>query len=267
MTLARLITRTLARHRGLLGGMAAVLAGFQVMLVVIGANLQREGLFNQLAAMIPPSFQAAIGGGLIASFGGLVAFGFFHPVVVLALAVAAAYLASELAGDVEEGLVDLIAARPVARGVLVARSALASAMATAAIVVLMLVANRAATLLYTPAGIAPPGFTPLVKLAANLLAVTWCCGAAGLALAALARKRATAAGSAALVFISLYLVDFAATWWTPARQFGRLTPFHYYDEMPIMLGTHDPTQDIVILLGASAVFVLCGYLAYARRDL
>ena len=54
MTLARLTARSLARHKGLLAGMGAVLAGFQLILVVVGANLQREGLFSQVAALIPP---------------------------------------------------------------------------------------------------------------------------------------------------------------------------------------------------------------------
>ena len=217
--------------------------------------------------MIPSSFQAALGGSLIASFGGLVAFGFFHPVVVLALAVAAAHLAGELAADVEDGLVDLIAARPVPRGLLVARSAIAPAAATAAIVVLMLAANRVATLLGTPSGTDAPAFGPMVALGGNLLAVTWCCGAVGLAVAALARRRATATGTAALIFVTLYLVNFAAAWWSPLRPAARLAPFHYFDAMPVLLGAHDPTGDILLLLTASAAFVLCGWLAYRRRDL
>lgn len=265
--LARLTARTLARHRGLLAGMAAVLAGFQVMLVVIGVNLQREGLFSQLAAIIPPSFLASLGGGMIASFGGLVAFGFFHPVVVLALAVGAAYLAAELAGDVEDGLVDVIAARPVSRRVLVARAALATAVAAAAVIVLMLAANRGTTLLYAPAGSPAPRSAGLLWLSVNLLAVTWCCGAVGLAIAAVARRRATAAGAAALAFVSLYLLNFAAPWWAPARPFARVAPFHYFDATPIVLGTHDPTRDIAILLAASVVFTMMGFVAYERRDL
>ena len=264
--LAALTARSVARHKGLVAGMAVVLAGFQVLLVAIGASLQREGLFSQLSAIIPPTFQAAFGGGLIASFGGLVAFGFFHPVPVLALAVGAAYLASELAGDVEEGLVDLIAARPVSRALLVTRSVLATAGMSAALIALMLAANRGATILFAPGGTTArtPG---LFLLALNLLAVTWCCGAAGLAIAALMRKRSTATGGAALVFIALYLLNFAAAWWAPARPFARLAPFHYYDAMPIMLGTHDPTRDVALLLIASAVFTAAAYSVYGRRDL
>ena len=265
--LARLTARTLARHKGLIAGMASVLVGFQALLVVIGANLQREGLFSQFSAIIPANVQGAFGGAAIASFGGLVAFGFFHPVVVLALGVGSAYLAAELAGDVEDGLVDLIAARPVWRGVLVARAGLAVVLVASGLCLLMLIGNRVATLAYA-AGASPlPALRPLVKLAANLLAVTLCCGAGGLAIASMSRRRATAAGAAAILMISMYLVNFAAAWWRPARPFARLTPFHYFDAMPVMLGSHDPTGDIGVLLTAAAVLAACGYLVYRRRDL
>jgi len=263
--IARLTIRTLARHKGLIAGMAAVLAGFQVLLVVIAANLQREGLFSQLAALVPSNIQAALGGSLIASFGGLLAFGFFHPVVVLGLAVGASYLGSELAGDVETGLVDLVAARPVPRAALVARTLVAIVAASTTIVGLMVVASRASALAVGGAADTPVSAT--VALAVNLLAVTWCCGAAGLAIAAVTRSRAAAAGAAALVFISTYLVNFAAAWWRPARFAARFTPFHYFDAMPIVLGTHDPARDILVLLSASALLVVAALVSYQRRDL
>ena len=62
-----LTLRTLARHKALIAGLGGVLAGFQVMLVVIGGNLQREGLFSQLGALIPSNFLASLGGTTIAS--------------------------------------------------------------------------------------------------------------------------------------------------------------------------------------------------------
>lgn len=262
-----LTARTLARHGWLIAGMAAVLAGFQVLLVVIGANVQRQGIFTQINAFVPASLQTAFGGGLLASFGGFVTLGFFHPVVVLALAIGAGYVAGELAGDVEEGLVDLLAARPVPRGVLVTRAALAMLLPAAGTVALMLAASRIATTLNAPAGTPVPPAAALTWLAANVLAVTWCCGAIGLVLASALRRRTTAAGAAAILFVSLYLLDFAATWWAPARPFARLAPFHYFDPMPIMTGTHDPTRHIAGLLAATTVLAAVAFVVYQRRDL
>ena len=66
----------------------------------------------------------SLGRRLFASFGGTVALGFFHPVVMLSLSCAAIYMASEPAGEVDEGLVDLVVARPVPRHLMVTRSAI-----------------------------------------------------------------------------------------------------------------------------------------------
>jgi hypothetical protein len=212
-------------------------------------------------------FLEAFGGSIVASFGGLSAFGFFHPVVVLTLCCGAIYLASELAGDVDEGLVDLIAARPVPRSLIVTRSAVVSAGVTALIVALMFAANRAALAAFAPSGSQPPRTTAMLWVSANLLVLAWCLGAAGLALAGHVRRRATGVGAIALSAVVLYLLHFAAASWAPARPFALASPFHYYEGMRIMIGMHDPRPDIAVLLAATVALWGCAYALYGRRDL
>jgi ABC-type transport system involved in multi-copper enzyme maturation permease subunit len=265
--LAALAWRSLSRHRGLIAGLTGVLGGFQVLLVIIGANLQREGLFSQLAAIVPPSIQQALGGAVVASFHGLVTFGFFHPIVMLSLACGAIYLASELTGDIEEGLVDLTAARPVPRHLFVTRSVLVLLTTTLIVVGVMLIASRGSVAIFGPPGMPPLPRANQAWLAGNLLAVVWCCGAGGLAVAAAGRRRAAAAAGVGLATVFMYLLHFAAVSWPPARPLDQLSPFHYYDGMQVMLGLTDPRGDILILLAASAVMTGFAYVAYARRDL
>jgi hypothetical protein len=266
MMLDALVRRSLMRHAGLLAGLAAVLSAFQVLLVLIGRNLQREGLFAQLAAIVPPFIQEVIGGA-DGSFGGLVAFGFFHPVVIIALTFSGIYLASELAGEVEDGLVDIVVARPVPRRLMVTRSALVTSGATTAVVASMLVANRAAVAWLAPPGVPAPLTSRLMWVALNLLAVVWCFAAASLALAAHARRRAFAAGVIGLAMVCLYLLQFAAAAWAPARPLARISPFHYYEGMRTVLGLNDARPDIIALLFAAALMAGWAYVAYARRDL
>jgi hypothetical protein len=265
--LVALVGRSLRRHIGLIAGLATVLPAFQVLLVVIARNLQRDGLFSQFSALVPPVFLEAFGGPVIASFSGLSAFGFFHPVVVLTLCCGAIYLASELAGDVEEGLVDLIAVRPVPRYLIVTRSAVVSGGVTTLIVALMFAANRAALTGFAPSGSPPAPMTAMVWVAANLFAVVWCFGAAGLALAGHVRRRATAVGAIGLSAVVLYLLHFVAASWAPARPYALASPFHYYEGMRTVIGMHDPRPDIVVLLAASLALMGCGYVLYGRRDL
>jgi hypothetical protein len=139
--------------------------------------------------------------------------------------------------------------------------------ATAIVVTSMLAANRSAVAWLAPPGVPVPLTSGLMWVALNLLAVVWCFAAASLALAAHARRRSLAAGVIGLAMVSLYLLQFAAAAWPPARSLGRISPFHYYEGMRTLLGLHDARPDIVGLLVAAAAMSGWAYAAYARRDL
>jgi len=262
-----LMRRSFARHRALGAGLAGVLAGFQFLLVLIAVNLERQGLFSQLGAFMPPFIQEALGGVLVASFTGTIALGFFHPVVMLALTCGTVYVASEPAGEVEHGLVDLVVARPVPRHLIVTRSLLVSVAMSAGIVALMLAANDIAVRLF-----APPGTPVLVQrrllwVALNLLSVIWCFSAAALAMAGHARRRGSAAGVIALVAVFLYLLQFAAAAWHALRPAARLSPFHYYEPMPVLLSGTPPIPNVAGLLLTAAVLLITAQVLYSSRDL
>jgi hypothetical protein len=262
-----LVRRSLARHRALILGLGGLLSGFQFLLVAVATSYQEQGLFTQVSALVPAFVQEALGGMLLASFAGSAALGFFHPVVMLALSCAAIYVASEPAGEVEHGLVDLIAARPVPRHVIITRSAIVYAGAAGTIVALMFVANETAVRLMAPSGVALIARTRLLWVAANLLGVVWCLGAGGLAFAAGARRRGAAAGTMALIAVFLYLLHFAAAAWARLRPAARISPFHYYESMPTLLGASQPVRNIVGLLIATAILIAVAQVVYSRRDL
>jgi ABC-type transport system involved in multi-copper enzyme maturation permease subunit len=262
-----LVRRSLSRHRALIAGLAALLSGFQFLLVVVATNLQRQGLFAQAAALMPPFVQEALGGLTIATFTGTIALGFFHPVVMLALTCATIYLASEPAGEVEHGLVDLVLARPVPRHLVVTRSLVVCLAVSTGIVALMFVANDLSVRLFAPRGTLVLSQRRLLWVGWNLLCVVWCFSAAALVMAARARRRGTAAGTTALAAVLLYLLHFAAAAWRPLRPAARVSPFHYYDAMPTLLGSTAPWQNIAGLLIATAILVVIAQVLYSQRDL
>ena len=266
MIFITLVRRSFARHWALVAGLTVLLSGFQFLLVTVAASLQRDGLYSQLAALVPPFIQEAMGGAFSATFGGTIALGFFHPVVMLSLSCAAIYIASEPAGEVEDGLVDLVVARPVPRRLVVTRSAFVYASLTAFIVLLMFLANRTALRWLAPPGAEVPA-SRLWWVALNLLAVVWCFGAAALALGARMRRRAAAAGGVALGAVFLYLLQFAAAAWAPLRPFGRISPFHYYEALRTLLGLGTPVRDIALLLSVSMALLAAAYASYLHRDL
>ena len=262
-----LLGRSLARHRALVIALAGLLSAFQILDVVVAHNLQANGLYAQFSALVPAFIQEAMGGVLVGSFTGAIALGFAHPLVMLSLSCVAIYLASEPAGEVEEGLVDLVVARPVPRLLIVVRSALVYALCTAAVAAAMFATSRAAVQWISPATAAAVPPLRLAWIAANLLAIVWCFGAAALAMAAYVRERMRAVGTIALVAVFLYLLQFGAAAWAPLRPFARISPFRYYDPMQTLLGTSTPVANIIGLLTTSVVLVGLAYALYMRRDL
>ena len=118
---------------------AGILALFQMLLVVIATSLQQARSFDLMSALMPLSMQQSLGPGalMLASFAGMVTFGYFHPIVVLAVIQVGIYAATEPAGEIEWGLFDLELARPVPRGAIVTRSLLVALGVTAATVCAM----------------------------------------------------------------------------------------------------------------------------------
>ena len=267
MTFVVLLARSLARHRALVFSMAALLSAFQILDVVIAYHLQEGGVYGQFASLVPAFIQEAMGGVLVGSFAGAIALGFTHPLVMLSLSCVAIYVASEPAGEIEDGLVDLVVARPVPRSLIVTRSTVAYIVSTAAIVTTMLVTNRVAVGFISPATARALPVVRLAWLAANLLAIVWSFGAAAMVMAAHVRQRMRAVGTVAIVAVFLYLLQFGAAAWAPLRPFARVSPFHYYEPMQILLGKIRPVTYLAGLTATTIALLAVAYDRYARRDL
>lgn len=91
---------------------------------------------------------------------------------------------------------------------------------TAAVAAAMSVATWAGLSTLAPPGAAWPRAGTIPTLAVHLTVVTWCFGALALAVAVRARRRGTALSSVAFTAVLLYLIDYVARSWTPARPFG-----------------------------------------------
>lgn len=266
--LLALVGRSLSRARFLLLGLATLLGGFQLMIVVIAAEIQRTGTFNVLAALLPQFVQSLVGGLVFGSFAGLATLGFVHPIVVLVLVEAAIFLASEPAWEVEAGIVDLTMARPVPRGVLVTRTVLVAFGATAALLALMVGAMRLSLHGLAPAGVLWPPLRTQALLALNLMAVAWWFAALSLLVASFVRRRSIAIGGTGLVAVTLYLFHLVAEMSASLHRYRPFTPFHYFNSLLLVRGSSQewPT-DVALLLGTAAVLCLAAWRAYATRDL
>jgi ABC-type transport system involved in multi-copper enzyme maturation permease subunit len=269
MMLSALLQRSLSRVAPMILGLSLLVTGLQVLIVMVARSQHEARSFDVIAQLAPRFIQQQFGNSLSAflSFGGMVTFAYFDPVVLLMIAVLAAFIASELAGDIEVGHVDLLLARAVPRYAVVTRSLLAMMIVPAIIAAVMVLAGYTALLLLTPAGAEWPAATSIADLAMHLVVLGWCFGAVGLAASAFLRRRLTAAGTVGIAAVFLYLLEFLGNAWEPAKWAAVLSPFHYVHGAGILAGQENSMLDYTVLGAATVVATAIAYWRYSARDL
>lgn len=267
--LAALFRRSLAQSSRILLGVMALLVGFQLLIVIQASSYQQSQSFGRIAELMPGYLMRGLGNMalLLISFPGMVTAGYFHPVIVVMLALLAIYLATEPAQEVETGLVDLVLARAIPRHHLVTRSLLLMVFVVAMSTLAMGGGTWVGLRLFADPGWDWPPATTLASLLAHLGAVACCLGALGLAVAAGARRRNVAFGLVAFTAVVLYLVAFLALSWAPARLVAWLSPFYYYPAVAILAGVAPRWTNLLVLMSATSVLVAVAYWRFDRRDL
>ena len=196
----------------------------------------------------------------------MVTLGYFEPVPVLMLVLFTAYVASEPAGEVESGLVDLVLARPIGRHVIVTRTVLVMVLLPAAIVGAMTLALIAGLSWLAPPGAAWPDAGTVGLFIVYLLAIVWCFGAIALAVASRARRRAAAILPVAVAAVALYLLETLGDAWKPAEALGVLSPFNYFPGAAVLEGRANVAMDLSILGAVTLAATFVAYWQFSRRD-
>ena len=261
-----LVGRSLRRIAPLWLGLAILLAAFQFALVAVAASYEEAGSFSRLA-MVLPAFARGAFGAAVSSFAGMTTVGYFEPLIITLLAQFAIYVATEPAGEIEWGLVDVVLARPLPRHWIVTRTLVVMATSTLALALTMGIATWLGLHALAPPGSRWPEPLIVLTLIAHLVMVAWCFGAPALAAAAWARRRASAQGPIAIAAVALYLVDFLGTWWEPVRRFGRLSPFYYYQGSAIVEGKAHTLINLSVLGAVTIAASALAYWQFGRRDL
>ena len=267
--LPALMRRSAVQARFVLLGSLGLLAGLQVVIVGQASALEEAHGFSRMAELVPAFLQRGLGNKsfLLVTFKGTVAFGYFHPVVATLVAVLAIYFVTELAHEVESGLVDVTLARSVPRHVVVTRSLLLATGAVAGAMVLMAAGTQMGLRLFGSPEFDPPSAAVNARLLLHLAGVGWCFAGFGLAVAAGARRWNTAFTAATLTAVLMYLLDFLAIGWPLLRPIAWISPFHYYPALSILSGDAPEWRNLVVLLSAAAGFSAYGYWRFSRRDL
>jgi ABC-2 type transport system permease protein len=261
-----LISRTIRRSVVMLSAFAALLALFQVSLVATAASFEDGQNFDRLAGLAPAFIQQFLGSALT-SFAGMTSVSFYEPLILIVIVQVAIYLATEPAGDVESGLVDLLLARPVPRHRLVTRSLLTMSGASIGLPLVMVASLWICLRWLAPAGARWPDTRTIGDLMAHLTAVAWCFGGIALAAASFARRRGAAQSAVGVTAVALYFLDFVGDAWSRAGWAAPLSPFHYFHGARILAGTAHSSRELGLLLTLGGLAVVVAYWRFQRRDL
>lgn len=261
-----LLVRSLGRVRAAFIAIAFVLFGFEVALIAVAASISTSGAFERLDQIVPSAFRSALGPALT-SFGGMAMIGYFDMIILMMVLVWGVYVATEPAGEVEGGLVDLVLARPVPRHQLVTRSLAMTFGSSLALTLAMGLGTLLGLAFFTPEGTEWPATRTWLLMMAHLTVLCWSFGAAAVAVSGWMRRRAAALTVVALAAAVLYLLDFLAMWWAPMEWVAVLTPFHYFRGGPLLAGTTEPARDLAVLGLVTAAGSVVAYWQFSRRDL
>jgi len=255
--------------RAILIGVSLVLAGFQFLLTQVAVFLMRSQAFGVLSSLVPDFMRSLAGPSMLAfmSFTGVVSLGYFHPIVIATLIGLTIAIATEPAGEVETRFVDLALARPIARTQVITRSLIVLVISEAAVLGMMTAATWTGLACCTPATAPRPAASIIRSLALNLAIIAWCWGGIALAIAAAARRRATASSLAGITALAAYLLDYLGRVWEPARYASKLSPFHYFEPMSLITGTPLSGRNVAVLLTVGVLGTTASYIAFSRRDL
>jgi ABC-type transport system involved in multi-copper enzyme maturation permease subunit len=264
-----LVRHSMRRMRTTLAVTGLLLALFQVLLAMAAAELQRQGTFEQLAGLVPSFVRELVGTALLSmmSFSGIMALGYYHVAIVAVLVGLVVAAATEPAAEIEAGFADLILAQPVPRAAVMARSVVLVLVCPAIVIGAMTGGTFIGLQLARPEAAGLPSAGLVWKLAAGLWSVLACWGGVSLAVGAVSNRRAVAVGVAGGAAAALMLVDYLSRVWRPLRGPAKLSPFHYYNPLDLVMGKPLQGADIGILLGTCAVAVSVAFVLFRRRDI
>jgi ABC-type transport system involved in multi-copper enzyme maturation permease subunit len=264
-----LMGHSLRRIRGALIGLGLLLTGFQFLLTEVATYLMRQGGFNQLSALMPDFVRTAAGPEALAfmSFSGIVALGYFHPVVIIALVGLMIAIATEPAGEIEMRFVDLTLARPVSRQETVTRTLLVLVVAGCAMLGLMVAGTWTGLACCAPIDAERPSFGTIVSLAITLATIMMSWAGVALAIAVMARRRSVAGAVAGVLALGAYLLDYLGRAWEPAAGVSRLSPFHYFEPMTLVMGQSLNLADAAVLVAVGFAGSVVSYAVMVRRDI
>ena len=252
------------RHRVPLFAIATGLALFELLLTRIAPAPGETGWMSMIFAALPPELLALVGDQVAAgSPAGFLAIGYGHPFVLLLLSAWTVRVSSgALAGEIGQGTMDLLAARPARRRVHVAAAFMAVALGLA---VLLGAAwtGTALGLATRPLGLSGTRLLPVAAMAWLLFTAF---GAVGVLVSAVRRDGGSAIGWLSGILATSFVLEYLARLWKPIAALRPLSLFACYAP-PRIIDAGPDAIDVARLVGVAVVALVAAVIWFNRRDL
>lgn len=253
-----------ARRRGLVGWGLGV-AATTVITAAFYPFVAQEPAIRQLMETLPDAVLAAMGAAgadFFSPAGYLDArlFGLIAPLLLLIFTIG--WATRTIAGEEEDGRLELLLANPVARS----RVLLEKAVALAGGIVLLAAVSFVVLLILRPVSELTVPVGELVAMHVSLVLLSAVFGALALALAAATGRRGLSTGVSAAVAVLAYLVDSFAPLVEGMERLQPVSPFHLYrGNQPLRNGL-DPwhAAALVVIVG---LLLAVAVLTFERRDI
>ena len=260
-----ILRRLAARHRTFLIVTAIVLAGFQLLISAIVAGVDVESAFAQIRAFAPPALLPFIEQSMIGSPQGMLAFGWNHPIThALVTAVSITLAARAIAGEVENGAIELILAQPISRARYFTAHATFGISAITFITLSGLVGSVIGRQLF---GLPPIGTADALRLTTNLVLLQGSIYAMTLLLSAFGRENGQVAIGGVLLAVVSYLIEVISSMWSKAAFLHPYALHSYFNPRRILTEGQIPTASLPVLTAFIVIMGTAAFVRFRSRDL
>jgi ABC-2 type transport system permease protein len=238
------------------------LSAFAAMIILIAPGVLEDIDIDALLEAYPPALVEAMQLDVIATIEGFVALELYWFGLLIVLGIYVAYSAAgTIAGDIEDGTMDMLLAAPVSRRRVLGEKFLAVLVPIVVVNVALLVVVYAGTrLIDEPIAAADLGAVHVLSVPYLLL---W--AAFGMLVSVFASSRVVAEGIAAGTVVATFLAETVADG-ADLDWIGAVSPTRYYDPVTILTASEYDYVGGAVLLAAAAVFLLTASARFGRRD-
>lgn len=261
-----LLARLIRRNRVFLLACCLVLGLFQFLLVALVVEINLESALEQILTFAPPIMRSVIEQSMLGgSTQGVLAFGWNHPIThAIVAAVAIALASRSVAGEIENGALELVLAQPISRAAYLGSHLIFG------MVALMLVA--AAGALGTMVGqrvfaLNAFGLGRMLQLLLNVVLLQAAIYTATLLVSSWGREAGRVAVIGVLIALVSYFINVIATLWPRASFIEPYSLHSYYDPRAILVRGELATLAVIVLAGFMVGATGLAFWRFATRDL